>query len=151
MPTTRSVVVCAAVGVLGALGVGAGAAHADLPNMAEITWNKVFIQEDGNSQEPSTPDALRQYLNLAHCACSQADVGGETTIRYEIGLTADTNTNRPADVWVGTQCEDETLRPMKCRALKTIGDIDLLVTRPENIEISLYDAINATENTAACQ
>jgi len=151
MPTPRSVFVCAAAVLVIGLGIGARAAHAELPNMAEFTWNRVFIVEDGTSQEPSTPDALRQYLNLAHCACSQAGAGDETKIRYEIGLTTDTNTNRPADVFVGTQCDDETLRPMKCRGLTTIPDIDILAARVDNIEVSLYDAINANENTAACQ
>jgi len=147
MPSTRSVSLCAAV----ALGLGAGVAHAELPNMAEITWNKVFIQEGGSSREPSTPDVLRRYLNLAHCVCSQTGTGTETTIKYELGLTIDTNTNRPGEIWVGTQCENETVRPMTCRSIGSVADIDLLATRPENIEVSLYDAINATDNTAACQ
>ena len=133
------------------LGLGGGVAHAELPNMAEITWNKVFIHEDGSFQEPSTPDALRRYLNLAHCVCSQSGAGTETTIKYELGLTVDTNTNRPGEVWVGTECDNDTIRPMTCRAIDTIADIDLMATRPENIELSLYDAINATDNTAACQ
>lgn len=148
MPTTRSVFVCAAV----VLGVSAGAAYADLPNMAEFKWNKVFITEDGTSQEPSTPEATRQYLNLAHCVCSQSGAGTETTIRYEVGLTIDTNTDAPATGWVGTDCEDEVIRPMKCRQVPgiNIANIDLLATRPESVQVSLYDAINGFSNTTAC-
>jgi hypothetical protein len=149
MPITRSVFVCVAASLaLGAL------AHADtgmLPNGAQIVWDKVFITENGASVEPTTPDALRQYLNLAHCACSQAGAGDQTTLSYQLSLTVDTNTNRPADVFVGTQCDDELLRPMKCRGINTIPDIDTLVMRTENLDISLYEAINAPDNTGACQ
>ncbi len=147
MPSTRSVSVCAAV----VLATGLGVAHAELPNAAEITWNRVFISEDGSFREPSTPDTLRQYLNLAHCVCSQTGTGTETLIRYELGMTVDTNTNRPGEIWVGTQCDNDTNRPMTCRAIDTVADIDLLAMRPENIEVSLYDAINATDNTGPCQ
>src|SRR5688500_18155015 len=129
MPTTRSVLVCAAV----VLGIGASAAHAELPNMAEFTWNKVFITEDGDVREPSNPACCREYLHLAPRLCSQSCAGDETRIRYELGLTVDTSTNRPAEVWVGTQCDDETLLPMKCRPLSnSIADIDLLATSTEN-------------------
>lgn len=132
------------------------AAHAGdmgmLPNGATISWDRIFITENGERQEPSTPDALRNYLNLAHCTCSQNGAEG-TAIDYEITLTASTGTNRPGEVWIGTQCDDDTVRNMMCRRLdsQTIGDIDELAVTPGTIQLSLYEVVNGTMNTAACQ
>jgi hypothetical protein len=151
MPITRSVFVCVAATLIAGSGAVAHAESGMLPNGAQIRWDKVFITEDGEITEPTTPDVLRQYLNLAHCACSQAGAGDETTISYQVSLTVDTNTNRPADVFVGTQCEDELLRPMKCLGINTIPDIDTLATRPENLDFSLYQTINSVDNTGPCQ
>jgi hypothetical protein len=148
---TRSVLVCVTiVGVFAAM----APAHADtgmLPNGATITFNRVFIKENGSLVEPSTPDTLRQYLNLAHCVCSQAAAGPQQTISYEVGLSLDTNTNRPGELWVGTQCDDDTVRNTMCRKTGAIPDIDVLAIHPDNVEVSLYDAINGTANTAPCQ
>lgn len=147
---TRSVSVCVAIAGL----LAAAEAHADtgmLPNGATIVWDRVYITEDGTVQEPSTPDAMRMYLNLAHCVCSQAGAGEETQIAYDLRLSADTNTNRPGELWVGTQCDDDLQRPTSCRSVGSIPDIDVLVTREERVEFPLYDVINGADNTAPCR
>ncbi len=148
---TRSVLVCVTiVGVLAAM----RPAHADtgtLPNGATITFNRVFITEDGSLVEPSTPDVLRQYLNRAHCKCSKNGVGLEQSISYELKVTADTDTNRPGELWVGTQCDDDVVRNTMCRTVGTVPDIDVLATRPSNVDVSLFDVINGPANTAECQ
>lgn len=128
-------------------------AHADsgsLNNGATISFNRLFITEDGDLVQPSTPDLLRQYLNLAHCSCSAAMAGEETTLTYELTLSADSNTGRGADIWVGTQCDDDVLRPNQCKKVGTIADIDQLLVTPAQIEVSLYDLINAT-TAGACR
>ena len=122
-----------------------------LPNGAALTFNRVFINENGTHQEPSTPDALRKYLNLAHCVCSQSNEGAETSITYEMKLSVTTGTHRPGELWVGQQCDDDTVRNMMCRQDGAIGDIDTLAIRPENVDFNLYSVINGHDNTAACQ
>jgi len=149
---TRLGSVCVAfAGVL----VLASAAHAEgmLPNGAEVTFERFFIFEDGEFKEPSTEDAARQYLNFAHCACSKAGAGEQTTFQYEVKLSLETGLSRPGDVWVGAGCYDAEMRPMNCRQLtdQTIADIDTLAATPATIEVGIYDAIHALEMPAACK
>ncbi len=145
---TRLVSVC---GLIAAALAWAAPAHAEpLPNGAVISFNRLFITEGGDLVQPSTPDVLRQYLNLAHCACSQSMAGEETTLTYELTLSADSTTGRGADIWVGAQCDDDLLRPTQCKKVGTIADIDQLLNNPAQIEVSLYDLINAT-TAGACR
>ncbi|GEM_PF-1574299 len=124
-------------------------AHAELPNGAMITFDELKIRENGNGfTQPSTPDALRHYLNFAHCVCAQAGAGMETSVQYLVRSSADTGTNKPVEFWVGTQCEDETQRPMKCRQVGTLPDIDLLVTQPARAEFDLFDVIMGGADSA---
>ena len=137
--------------IAAAIAVSPAVAHAELPNGAELVFDKLMIHEDGGSlKEPSDPDALRHYLNLAHCVCSKAGAGKEQSLSYRLTSTADTNTNRPVELWVGTSCDDETLRATRCRSIQTIPDIDVLATIPETVEVSLYDVFTGFDNTAAC-
>src|SRR4051812_8280708 len=86
MSRTRSVSVCVAIAGL-LWSAHARAESGMLPNGASLTFNRVFINEGGSNKEPSTPDALRSYLNLAHCVCAQSNAGEETTISYEMKLS----------------------------------------------------------------
>ncbi len=159
MSRTRSVSVCVAIatasilafGALGTFGSTSAWAGGMLPNGATLTFNRLFIQENGSSKEPSTPDALRSYLNLAHCMCSQSNAGAETTLTYEMKLSTPTGVHRPGELWVGTQCDEDTVRSMMCRQVGAIADIELLATRPENVDWNLYEVINGKDNTAPCQ
>ncbi|MBL0212617.1 MAG: hypothetical protein IPQ07_01900 [Myxococcales bacterium] len=156
MSRTRfvSVGVAVAIQVALVLAVAASDARAEggmLPNAASLTFNRLFITEGGSSQEPSTPETLRSYLNLAHCVCSQSGQGDQTSLTYEMKLSVSTGAHRPGELWVGTQCDDDTVRSMMCRQVGAIADIDLLATRPENVEWDLYEVINGKDNTAACQ
>lgn len=147
---TRFVSVC--VAIAGVLAVGVPGARAELPNGAEFSFERLFITEDGVRQQPSTPDVLREYLNLAHCTCSQAGAGDETTFEYELKLTTDPLESDPAEVWVGSDCDDDVVRNTMCRKTDvTIPDIRVLATTPDTIELSLYDAINGFDNTSACR
>ncbi|CAN5912988.1 hypothetical protein BH11MYX2_BH11MYX2_25500 [soil metagenome] len=129
-------------------------AHADLPNGATLTWQKFKIHEDGGDlKEPADDFARRHYLNLAHCVCSRESAGIETTFSYELRSTADTNTNKPAEIWVGTMCDDETLRATHCQRLDNVSipNIDLIVTTPATIEVPFYTVVNGFQNMDACQ
>lgn len=121
-----------------------------LPNGASLTFNRLFIQNNGSTKEPS-PDELRPYLNLAHCMCSQSNTGTETKLSYEMKLSAQTGVHRPGELWVGTQCDNDTVRAMMCRQVGAIADIELLATRPVNVDWNLYEVINGKDNTGACQ
>ena len=131
--------------------IASNVAHAGetgmLPNGAKITWERFFIKDrSGEFAEPATPEDRRYSLNFAHCACSKAMAGMEQTFQYEIKLTANTMTGRPAEVWVGTQCDNDQVRAMQCRKIEMEGilDIDAMVTTPEIIELSFFDLINAS-------
>jgi hypothetical protein len=138
--------------------VGAGVARAatetgSLPNNAHITFEKLLINEDGGeAKEPRDPETLRRYLNLAHCTCSKAEAGDEQFINYQVRLSPDTGTDRPGDVFVGgPSCQDDLLRPTQCRGINTIADIDQMVLRPDNLQFTLFDAVNVNDTTGACR
>lgn len=142
---TRFVSVCAAVGLL----VSAGAAQAEtgmLPNGAVITFDNIRINVDGDPTATlPAPDDLRRYLNLAHCTCSEAGVGDEQTIDYEVRLSVDTNTDRPGDVFVGTECDNDLRRGDTCRIINQIANIDLMAQRPDHLDLSLFEAVNGVQ------
>ncbi|MDQ3334046.1 MAG: MXAN_2562 family outer membrane beta-barrel protein [Myxococcota bacterium] len=125
-------------------------AHADgmpLPNGGDLQFNRFFIiDENGAPKEPGNADDTRFYLNYAHCACGKADAGLEKTFEYEITLTGTTTANRPAEVWVGTDCNNDAVRAMQCRQLdmQTIADISVLATSPARVKLRLYDLLNVT-------
>src|SRR3954470_17170023 len=98
MSRTRSVSLCA---IIAGLGVAASSAHAEgmLPNGAELTFERLFINEDGTKQIPSTPDAARRYFNLAHCVCASANAGDEQEVDWEMKLSVATGTHRPAALY----------------------------------------------------
>src|SRR3954471_19658893 len=104
--------------VSGLILLTAGIAAADpgtLPDGSQITFNRLFLHE-GNSetrvQPAKDPDSLWAYFNLAHCVCSQngaamKDPYYEGTFAYEIlNPSPGTPLNRPAEIWVGTNCND---------------------------------------------
>ena len=111
MSRTRSVSVC--VAIAGLLLVTASRAHAAegmLPNGAELTFERLKIFEGGAFKEPSTPDALRLYLNQAHCVCAAAGLGTQTEVEWEMKLSVTTQTSRPASLWVGDACNTRQSR-----------------------------------------
>lgn len=149
---TRFVAVFVAVGVSI---VGAGAARAQetgmLPGGARITWERFFIKKGSDFVEPSDLEERRRYLNLAHCTCAKEGQGDETEVQYEVKLSAETGATAEGQLWVGTMCQDDELRPMMCRQLgTTISDIDTLFT-PDPITLNLFDVINGKEDAMACK
>jgi len=147
VPLTVLVVVLAVSGV-------ANADKGTLPNSAVLSFDKLYIHEDGGSfKEPSDPDARRYYFNRAHCVCSKANAGKETTFQYLMKLTNVTNTHRPAELWVGTTCDAAAVPDTKvCRKLTspTLGDIDTVASTETRLEFSLYDVIVGYNTGADC-
>jgi len=116
-----------------------------LPNGAVLEWPRLFLADtNGDLVEPPDSDTLRQHLNLGSCLCSQASSATDTDLYYELHLTATTNMNLPAQVFVGSECTDPVQRPNLCHAITTaaIADLDVLSTRADNIRVPLYDMIN---------
>jgi len=150
---TRFVSVCAAVGLLASAGAAQAEETGMLPNGAHITFERIRINKDGQTPavEVTDPEVLRRYLNLAHCTCSQAGAGNEQEINYELRLSFDTGTSQPGNVFVGTQCADDLIRPQQCRQINTIADIDLMALRPENLQFTLFDVVNGTDTMSACR
>jgi hypothetical protein len=154
MAMTRFVSICVTLAVI-AIGSDARA-QTPLPNGADLQFNRIFILDaDGEPTEPPTPDDTRFYLNYAHCACGKEEAGLEQTLEYEITMVGNSMTGRPAEVWVGTNCNDDTVRAMQCRQLEmqTIGDIDVLATTPARVTVRIYDLLNvtATEQMMGCK
>ncbi|MGE0870506.1 MAG: MXAN_2562 family outer membrane beta-barrel protein [Kofleriaceae bacterium] len=142
--------VCAAfAGVMAS--AGPARAEGTLDNGAELTFDKQYIEVNGQLEEPTDPEELRFHLNRAHCVCSQNNAGMEQRIAYDVRLSVVTGTNRPAEVWVGTNCKDDTTRAMSCRKTGTIADIDQLVTTPEKVAVTLYDAVNGQASSTDCR
>lgn len=121
-----------------------------LPNNAVLSFFKIKIRENGKFVEFESPDALRRYFNLAHCTCGQTKSGDEYLFAYDLALTVDTGIDRPVDVWVGTNCEDELLRPMNCVQVDKVDRIDSIrLSEGPHIEVPTYEAINV-KTTGAC-
>jgi hypothetical protein len=147
---TRFVAVCAVA--VAAVGASAAVARAEgtLPNGAAITFERVFITEGGEVKEPSTPDVLRQYFNLAHCVCSQSMAGEEQTFEYELKSSVDTAQSLPVSFYFGTNCNIAVDRDETCIPAGMIDDVDNLLT-PERVKFSVYDAVNVTTAGACTQ
>lgn len=127
-------------------------AHAELPNGATITFSELKIREGGGDFTfPSTPDDLREYLNMAHCVCSAAGVGMEQSVQYLVTSSADTQTDKPGQIWVGLQCDDDVQRPMSCRQVDEIANIDELYPGGDRFEFTFHEAMTGLDETAACE
>ena len=138
--------------VLGFL-AGARVARAEgdpLPDGAVLSFIKFYIRENGQYVELESPDSLRHYFNLAHCVCSQTMAGDEQTFAYDLTLSADTGIDRPVEVWVGTSCNDDVLRPMQCVKVDSVDRLDSIRTATgPHIEVPTYKVINVND-TGAC-
>lgn len=118
-----------------------------LPNGAMLTWPHLYIiDSNGDEVEPPDPETMRQRLNLASCVCSRAGAT-KTDLVYEFQLNGTTNTAAPADIFVGTECDNDELRPLQCRKLPDLAfsDLDALQQRVDTRRVPLFDIINATD------
>jgi hypothetical protein len=136
---TRLILVCVAVMFAGRV------AHAQaFPNGADLVFNKVYFQDqdDGEYREPVDDDDAYFYLNYAHCECARKGLGNQQKIAYDITLlnNMSTMTNEPAEVWVGTGCDNETTRPLQCtKTAASIPNVDQIPSAGQaRIELSLF-------------
>lgn len=134
-----------------------GTAHADDPignTGASLGWPRVRIRPnfDPNAgiEEPADSDEFRQHLNLAACTCSKVSTEVDTDLYYELTLSQTTNANLPADVVVGSECQDDVQFPTNCRVLdgRGLADIDTITLAETNIEVPLFDIINPRPDQA---
>ncbi|MGE0548898.1 MAG: MXAN_2562 family outer membrane beta-barrel protein [Kofleriaceae bacterium] len=147
---TRFFVCAAFAGVVASGGIAHAEGTLD-PNGATLAFEKIYVEEEGSLVEPETPDDLRQHLNRAHCVCSQNNAGGEQNLAYDVRLSMMIPDGRPAEVWVGTTCTDDTVRATQCRKISTIADINPLATTPEKVQVSVYQAINGAADNMPCK
>ncbi|MEZ4368519.1 MAG: MXAN_2562 family outer membrane beta-barrel protein [Kofleriaceae bacterium] len=126
-------------------------AHAELPGGGAIVFDRLLIKEDGDDlASPSTDEARDHYFNLAHCVCANANAGPEQTFSVEMRLEGATGqSDRPADIFFGSQCNDDVQRPTTCSRedAATIADIDELalgVYAPELKVSRLMAPLDAT-------
>ena len=119
-----------------------------LPNGATLEWTRLFIRDsDEQLVEPPDSETLRQRLNLASCTCSKAG-DAHTDLYYELHLSATTLISPPGQLFVGAGCEDDITRPLQCRQVGDIADLDALNVREASFPIHLFDLINATPTQA---
>jgi hypothetical protein len=142
----------ATLACLGAFAVLSGdsrAAWAALPGNATVTFRRLLIHEDLDSSElvePSTDDQRRTAFNNARCKCSQAGAAN-SDFSYELGLdNRTTAVNRPGELWTGPGCDTETTanRPLVCRKVAELGDLDVLSTTPAKPLIPVFALVQPT-------
>ncbi len=132
----------------------AGTAHAEvvegmLPGGAVLGWPRVKIapgfSPDAAITEPADSEEFRQHLNLAACTCSKVNKDVDTDIYFELTLSNVTNENLPAEVLVGSECNNDDLFMTNCRVLdgRGVADIDTIPVMETFISASLFDLINA--------
>lgn len=116
-------------------------AHAQLSTGAEISFDEFRIEVDDEFVIPTTEEDQRFYLNLATCQCSQAGETG-TSIVYNLGITVANGPVTPAEIWVGTGCDQQDTRLDTCRQVGEVADIYAFDTGRDDIEVRLFDLIN---------
>lgn len=150
---TRFVAVCVAVGMsIAGAGVARAADSEPLPQGATLKFEKFLVENAaGDLVDPANPDEVREFLNGAHCSCSQASLQSPT-FGYQITLSNETGLSRPVDIYVGTNCGDPMQINTSCLKVGSIPSIDTLRTSGgENIRIPLYQAVNVRDTTSACK
>jgi hypothetical protein len=154
VPVTVLMVVLAASRVASAQ-AGSGSGSSTLPDGSTISFDKLYLHEDGNPNfaEPKTqPDSLWNYFNLAHCQCGkesgktiptfvEATYGYLMTLQNAPALPS----NKPLQLWVGSACDDNTNRLKTCcqlgsQTVTTIASIQ--ATNGTTKTIPIYDAMN---------
>ena len=128
-----------------------------LPGGGSIALGRLFTHTGASaSLVANAPDS---YFDLAHCACSQRGAAPasfvETTFAFELLLVPPAGVSAPADVWVGSGCDDPATRAANCHqiASSTIADLSMLPTQPPGAtpEISVYDLMVPEPSVLACQ
>ena len=158
--------------VLLGLVLGAGVSHAEgmLTDSTTLKINKFQIHAN-NSPELTEPNAdteeVWHYFNLAHCVCSQfqlsmpVDTFHEDVFTLEVTVenpTGTTTINHPAEVWVGTGCnnEDTTQRNADCTKLEKQTTPNLTAIEAAgfaNVDVDLYRFMTPKQsdrNTGGC-
>ncbi len=120
-----------------------------LPGGATIGWPRVKIapnfSPDETIQEPADSEQFRQHLNLAACTCSKVSSEVDTSIYFEVTISNITGANLPADIAVGSECQNDDLFDMNCRFVDgvNIPDLDAIVQQETFVPVPLFDLINA--------
>jgi len=158
VPVTVLMVVLAASRVASAQGTGSGSGSSTLPDGSTISFDKLYLHENGNTQfaEPKTlPDSLWNYFNLAHCQCGKEMPNFvESTFGYLLTLQGATMQNPNAlQIWVGSACDVDTTRLMTCRQLpdqNVLPISSIQATNGTTRTIPIYDAMNPEMGAADC-
>ena len=110
-----------------------------IPNSESMQFCRLLLHEN-NSQTANAPmtvpNSLWQTFNWSHCECSDAVATGATTnpaMFYdwtyvsELTLTPITAppVHRPFEIWVGSNCTDNVLRPQQCHQIPGAGLPDM--------------------------
>jgi hypothetical protein len=163
--------------VVGICLVAAGTAHAQmcptfpgqaqattgmLPNSEVLQFCKLFLHENNSpDQNPPivVPDSLWHYFNWSHCECSRPNAAQppftpyhEDTFAYQLLLTPVTAPpiHRPLEIWVGSNCTDNVLRPMQCHQITSAGVSDMSLIQTMNgiaPEVPIFDLMNPEPST----
>lgn len=124
-----------------------------LPNGGEVVFEQILIRENGGDLEiPSDDDATARYFNKAHCVCGQSGAGDEQTFGIELKLEGSTSDlNRPAEIWYGSECDNNDQRATTCSRDDAAGiaDIDTLALESVVKELALFRLMEPKEATCS--
>ncbi len=112
----------------GLFATGVANAQGMLPGGATIKFEFLLINQDGGDLVRVDPEILatKRYFNMAHCVCSSSKAGKEQNFSYQMRLVPGTElVNRPAEIWMGSQCDSDVQRPIMCSRVDAAGIADI--------------------------
>jgi len=116
--------------VLVALAPRARADEGMLPNGGQLQITDLYINLHGDPAFTKPNDAdQKEYFNLAHCVCGSATAGDEQSFQLAMTVVnASGQINRPADLWLGPECDNDQTRDTNCAKVdsQAIGDLSTL-------------------------
>lgn len=137
----------------------ASADMGSLPNGTTVTFDKLYIHEDGSktAELPKTdPDSLWKYFNMAHCQCAKAMPANFNEVNFEYLLTpggSTTPVSEDLQIWVGPACDDTTSRNNMCHQItgqtKTVSVIQS--AKDVHVTIPVYDLMVPGPSGGDCQ
>src|ERR1700733_12256807 len=139
-------------------GASVAAADATLPGGATIALDPLLLHANGNPQlATATPSTTAQYFNFAHCICSQPSATDtpfvESTFAYEVTVQNETTpVDRPLDIWVGNNCDDDTMRAAQCHQITSAGIASIAAIPAGGVtpEVPVFDLMKPEPTMDVC-
>lgn len=129
----------------------AGAQGTTLPNGITVTFDKLYIHEDGSKEaiQPRVePDSEWKYFNYAHCQCGKAMPDFvEANFEYLVlASSAAPPVAEPLEIWVGASCSTNSdgtdTRAANCTHTASDTTVDAIqASTNTRVEIPIFQAM----------